>query len=128
MTSLRVLVLGAFLMVVAILLAILACTVVADKNARPLLPLFVSLITPLPFVLCSRPQGSFSEESLIDGLGLFLGGALVVSGPALTCVLYHVGAISFGAFFLSISSETLLALTAYVLTVDSSNADDAYDF
>ncbi|KEG07716.1 hypothetical protein DQ04_09011050 [Trypanosoma grayi] len=129
MATLRALVFAAMLLVVAFLLAILACTAVAEKNARPLLPLMLSLITPLPFLLCGRPQGSFTEESLFDGAGLFLGGALAVSGPALSCVLYHTGSITTGAFLLSLGSEVFLAATAGVLTFASpSETSDEYDF
>ncbi|RNF23300.1 uncharacterized protein Tco025E_02827 [Trypanosoma conorhini] len=128
MASLRVLVLAACLLVVAFLFAILACTVVVDSNAWPLLPLMLSLVAPLPFLLCGRRQQSVSEEALLDGLGLFLGGALVVSGPAMGCVLYHVGAISFGAFLLSLVSEALLGATAYALSFDASEAEDAFEY
>ncbi|ESL09569.1 hypothetical protein TRSC58_02708 [Trypanosoma rangeli SC58] len=128
MASLRVLVFAACLLVVAFLFVILACTIVVDSNAWPLLPFMISFVAPVPFVLCGRRQGNFSEESLMDGLGLFLGGALVVGSPAMSCVLYHVGTISFGAFFLSLVSETLLGLTAYVLSFDATEADAAYDY
>ncbi|ORC89626.1 uncharacterized protein TM35_000111600 [Trypanosoma theileri] len=128
MSTLRALVFAAALLVLSVLFAILACTVVVDRNARPLLPLMFSLLTPLPLVLCGRSHGSFVEESLLDVVGLFLGGALAVAGPALSCVLYHTGSIVFGAFILSIASEAFLAATACVLVFASpSESSDEYD-
>ncbi|KAH9599477.1 Vacuolar protein sorting 55 [Trypanosoma melophagium] len=127
MSTLRALVLAAALLVLAILFAILACTVVVDRNARPLLPLLFSLLTPLPLVLCGRPHGGFTDESLLDVVGPFLGGALAVAGPALTCVLYHTGSIVFAAFLLSIASEAFLASTACVLA-SASPSDESREY
>nr|CCC89680.1 unnamed protein product [Trypanosoma congolense IL3000] len=105
MSSMVSLVVAALLVVVAFVLSILSCTVVEDKNTLPLLPLFLSLATPMPFLLCGPPQDGFEDDSQLTGCIVFISGALTVAAPALCVVLYHTGSISLQAFLLAVASQ-----------------------
>lgn len=131
MAGLHSLVIPAFLLVVGFLLIILGCTVVPHKNAWPLMSLAFYCFAPFPFFLCGgeRPDsfGSSSTATLFDSAGLFLGGVLTVSGPALAIVLYHTAVISGAALGFTLGSGLCFLAMSCIIAFASSGRDDDED-
>ncbi|RHW73751.1 Vacuolar protein sorting 55 [Trypanosoma brucei equiperdum] len=128
MAALLPLVLSASLVVVAVVLSILACTVVAGSNVLPLFSLLLSFITPLPFLFFWRSESTFDDDGEINGFVVFLSGALAVSAPSLSIVLYHTGYSSLGAFLLSLGSQvTLLGAAAFLQSGERQDEEGNYD-
>lgn len=67
--------------------------------------------------------------NLFNNIGLFIGGAAIVSGPGLAFVLYHTGVITTTAFVLTLISGFCFLITWLSLFSQSRNTeDDVYDF
>jgi hypothetical protein len=123
--AVRDLVISALLLVLALMLTILACTVLEDHNAYPLLPLMFYLFVPVPMWLCAPRQSSFSTgASGLQNLGCFLIGIFAASGPSITVVLYHTGFMSLGAMLMSFGSAFLLGSAGAFLGHSFKKQDD----
>jgi hypothetical protein len=138
MSGLRPLIVSAFCLVIGFFFIILACTVVRQRNAWPLMSLALYCFAPVPFFLCGRSAasdmfGGDDDEEPLDAfntMGLFVGGVLLVSGPGLAFVLYHTSVICGSALALTICSGLFFVAAAAALTVNAGGEeeDDGYDF
>lgn len=124
MASLQTLMVAAFCIVMAVLLMILSCSVTSKRNGWPLMCFVLFCSAPVPFLLCGEPQEDafFSASSHLSenfqAIGMFMGGALLVSGPLLAFVLYHTGMISGAALAMTwVSGFFILACAASLLLV-----------
>lgn len=119
-----------FLLVLSLLLTILACTVIPDHNAWPLLPWLFYFFVPIPAVACLRKQNDslFNSESDVRGvlhnLGLFFVGVFAASGPCMIFVQYHTDMTTLVAMFMSLGSTILLAAAGGVLAWSSRPRQD----
>eukprot|EP00760_Papus_ankaliazontas_P025201 PhM_4_TR2499/c0_g1_i1/m.89735 len=117
----------AFLVVLSILMSILACTVVSDANAFPIMVLALYIFSPLPLFLCGQQRSeSVFDEGGVDLVNVshFLFGAFAAAGPACLVVLSHLGKISVGAALLSASSFVFLCITVGAALHFKNKADD----
>ena len=118
----------AFLVIIAVLLSVFACTLVPGANAYPLMIMALYLFSPLPLFLCGQQR----EELFTDGGGAnlaniahFLFGVFFASGPALAFVLFHLGTMGLGALLLSLSSFVFLCGSiAAGVKFSKNNSDD----
>eukprot|EP00755_Sulcionema_specki_P011604 Sspe_Gene.49406::Locus_26607_Transcript_2_2_Confidence_0.750_Length_525::g.49406::m.49406 len=112
------LLLTAFLVVLAALMNIFACTVVGD-TLWPLLILVVYIFSPLPLFLCvGNSQSDIFGSSGSGGFGPlahFLVGLFAASGPCLTIVLAHTGTIGGAAAAFSLMGGALFAAAVYLV-------------
>jgi hypothetical protein len=128
MGGLRELLVAAFLLTLSLMLTIFACTLIADHNAWPLLPFAFYFFAPVPAFLCSKRSDSImdSGSSSFDNFGHFLIGLCAASGPSMSLVQYHTGAITIGALFMSLGSAALLAAAVGVLMFSNSKQQDQF--
>lgn len=133
MAAVRELLLAAFLLVLAIMLTVFACTLIQDHNAYPLLPLMFYAFTPVPAFLCIRKSGSggFSSggsSSAFDNMGHFFLGLFATSGPCMAAVLYHTEKMTLDAMLMCFGTAVLLAGSGYVLhrSLSSSRENDGF--
>lgn len=119
MAAIRELIVAAFLLVVAIMLTIFACTLIDDHNAYPLVPLVFYVFIPVPALLCITKQSTTgfgsSGGTPMDNMGHFLLGMFAAAGPAMTLVLYHTDKMTLSAMLLCFGTAAFLAASAVVL-------------
>ncbi|CCW70984.1 unnamed protein product [Phytomonas sp. Hart1] len=129
MARLRSLVGAALFFMLSVFLLILACTAVSQSNAWPLVCFSFYCLATIPLYL-SMQQSEFHtidfEEGSLNTLSLFLGGVCLISGPALTLVLYHTNNISISALILTWCSG--MAFLCTCMLIFASDTDDNNDF
>ena len=126
MAGLRELLIAAFLLTMSLMLTIFACTLIEDHNAWPLLPFVFYFFAPVPAFLCTRRSDSIMESggsSSFDNFGHFLIGLCAASGPSMSLVQYHTGAITISAMFMSLGSAALLGAAVGVVMFTSSKQE-----
>ena len=115
---------AAFLVAVALLLQVLACT--TNHSAHPLYMMGFYLFTPLPLFLCDGKESDYGEGNGFRVLGNFVLGMFAISGPCLTMVLNHQEYINVGATVLSLSGGVLTAVS--VVIVKKYKTQDEFGF
>jgi uncharacterized membrane protein YjdF len=119
MAAIRELILAAFLLVIAIMLTVFACTLITDHNAYPLIPLVFYAFIPVPAWLCitkSSTTGFGSNGGTpMDNMGHFLLGLFAAAGPCMTLVLYHTDKMTLSAMLLCFGTAIFAAASALVL-------------
>jgi hypothetical protein len=119
MAAIRELIVAAFLLVVAIMLTIFACTLIDDHNAYPLVPLVFYAFIPVPAILCITKQSTTgfgsSGGSSMDNIGHFLLGLFSAAGPCMTLVLYHTDKMTLTAMFLCFGTAFFLGASGLML-------------
>jgi hypothetical protein len=124
---------AAFLIVLAIMLTVFACTIIPDpKNPLIVLGLVFYMFAPVPFALCGlQQQQGFTmlgnQESPLLPISHFLTGMFFTAGPCLAVVLYHTGSVSATAMGMSFGSGALLLCAVYVLMKGSAPRDESQD-
>lgn len=115
------LMLSAFCVILGIMLTVFACTLIQPpRDPIVVMALVFYIFSPVPYFLCgaqgSQPQGFMnSGPSPLVPISHWLTGAFFAAGPCSALVLYHIGRISMGAFFLSLGSGVMLVLAVMVL-------------
>ncbi len=114
---------AAFLLVLAIMLTVFACTLIpGEKNTLIIMALVFYLFSPIPFALCgSMPQqndfmsaGGNQEHPLV-AIGHFLTGMFFAAGPCTALVLYHTENISAEAMLMSFGSGVFVVAAVFVI-------------
>lgn len=129
MAAIRELLVAAFLLTMGLMVTILACTIIPNHNAYPLLPLMFYAFTPIPALLCLRKSNSgfgSSGPSTMENLGNFMFGVFAASGPAITLVLYHTDYMTLTAMFMCFITAILIGASGYVLGKSMKTSDDAF--
>jgi ABC-type multidrug transport system permease subunit len=125
---------SAFLLVLAIMCTVFACTIIEGaKNPLIVLALVFYIFSPIPYFICGGTKGNndvfaSGQESPLVPISHFLSGMFFTAGPCTAIVLYHAGQVSGGSMGLSLASGALLVAAVGVMIKGMAPANENEDF
>lgn len=128
---------SAFLLVLAIMLTVFACTLIPEpRNPLIVMALVYYMFSPVPYALCGIDNsggggGAFlstGQQSPLLPISHFLSGMFFTAGPCTALVLYHTGNVSQGAMWLSFGSGALLVAAVLVMLKPTRSSSEDEDF